>query len=117
VDTNTLCGIAFVIGLLLLIGTLQNAKSHNALKCWSEENGYKLVEMDRCGLNTGPFEVISKYSPPVYKLTLEDEQGRQRIAWVCRGEGHPRLGKLTPRDNVLTIIWDEEYRAGYYRRI
>lgn len=113
----SLIGSLILVGVgLFIIGIYQNTRARRLLEKWAVQNGYQLKEMARCGLNTGPFQAM-RGSPPVYKIKLENEQGHERVAWVACGEGRTRLTKMNPNPDLVTVVWDEEYKDGYSRRI
>lgn len=114
----SLSGVLILVGVgLWVMVVYQNNKARRMLEKWAAENGYQLTEMTRCGWNTGPFEAVSRRSPPVYKIALEHERGRVREAWAVCGEGGFRLDKLNPNPNLVVVVWDDEYKEGYSRRI
>lgn len=116
-DASLVGGLILVVVALWMMVVYQNNKARRMLEQWAAENGYQLMDMTRCGWNTGPFEAVSKRSPPVYRIALENERGRVREAWAVCGEGGFRLDKLNPNPNLVVVVWDEEYKEGYRRRI
>jgi hypothetical protein len=79
-----LAGIA-AVGLVVLSLVWHFGRSHSILEHWAARNGYRLIDQSYCWILKGPFFWTSK-NQTVYYVTVEDEAGRIRRAWVrCGG--------------------------------
>jgi hypothetical protein len=94
-----------ILGILLLywhgrrreIWMLQN---------WARENHFELLSFrQRRFFEPAPFWFLSGHRTPAYLVTIRDEQGKQRSAWIRLGtlwEGICWGGK-----HVVTVKWNE----------
>ncbi len=115
-----------IMAILLLAGFIsymsnKDKHSRQMLEKWAKENGYQLGDVTMCGFDRGPFDEgrrrIWNYKPLAHKIVLVDQEGREHSAWAACGEGRRQLDGLPPDHNLVIVVWDEEYRNGYFRRI
>ncbi|MBZ0318054.1 MAG: hypothetical protein K8L91_16660 [Anaerolineae bacterium] len=116
------CIIMAILLLTVVITYMSNKDRHSRqmLNKWAKENGYQLGDVTMCGFDRGPFDEgrrhMWNYKPLAYKIVLVDQEGREHSAWAACGEGRTGSG-LPPDHNLVIVVWDEEYRNGYFRRI
>jgi hypothetical protein len=62
------------------------SRSNSLLQQWAERNGYRIVEQDYRSFLKGPFFFIASKNQTVYRVVVEDKDGRRRTGWVrCGG--------------------------------
>jgi hypothetical protein len=77
-------------------------RSDSILQKWAQQKGFHLVKQQYCWFFTGPFFWTSSRGQTVYFVTVVDEAGNQRNAWVRCGGWF--LGLLS--DHV-DVAWDD----------
>jgi hypothetical protein len=76
--------VIVVLGVLIIIWHF--GRSDALLQQWAQRNGYRLLDHRYCWVFKGPFFWTTSKGQTVYRVTVEDEQGRRRSGWVrCGG--------------------------------
>ena len=53
---------------------------------WAERTGYRIIDADYRNVFRGPFFWTTSKGQTVYRVTIQDENGRTRSGWVrCGG--------------------------------
>ena len=69
-----------VAGLVVAVAAIawHVSRSNSVLRQWADRNGYRIIEQEYRYLMKGPFFLTSSKNQTVYRVTIEDEHGRQR---------------------------------------
>jgi len=96
--------LAFILfGCLYVFGVAWwVARGSKLLADWARSNGYEILRKQRRFLRKGPFSFPRAWGLPVFRVTLQDGQGRTRRAWVRCGSWW--TGLLSSK---VTVEWDE----------
>jgi hypothetical protein len=96
-----------LLGLLLLILGLAYDRyrigiARRMVETWALQNRFHVTTLKRCFYFNDPSFLMRSNVQFVFKISVEDEEGKVRTGWIrC---GHWFLGLV--RDQV-TIFWDE----------
>ncbi len=102
-DLAGLCTIvAFLIFGFVMIAW-HFSRSRSLLEQWAAANGYRIISAQYRNLVRGPFFWTTSKGQTVYRVTVEDADGRQRDGWVRCGGWF--LGLLSDR---VQVRWDDE---------
>jgi hypothetical protein len=77
--------IAFVIGLNVLILWWTYVRSDSLIDGWAQRHGLRVLYRERRWFFRGPFFWTSSKGQTVYYITVQDNQGQRRNAWVRCG--------------------------------
>lgn len=97
------------VAVLFAIGSIvwHFSRAATLLGRWAASNGFRVLEQERLLFFRGPFFWTTGKGQEVYRVTVEDTEGRVRRGHVrCGGYF---LGMLS--DNV-EVRWDEPRREG-----
>jgi hypothetical protein len=95
-----LIGVGLVFVVLLVV--FHYSRGSSLLEEWAARNGYRVVSRENRLFFKGPFFWTTSKGQEVYYVTLEDEKGDRRNAWVrCGGWV---LGMLS---NNVEVRWDD----------
>lgn len=73
------------------------------LRQWAAKNGYRLIDYQYRQYFRGPFRWTYLTAHLVFRVAVEDAEGKRRQAWVCCGSSF--LGILL--SDKVTAVWDE----------
>lgn len=90
------------IAVVTLVIQFRLRRSRDILEDWVDSRGYRLVSARYCWLLRGPFTWRSSQAQCVYRVTVEDRQGRKRDGWVQCGSF--MLGVI---QKSARAIWDD----------
>jgi len=76
------------------------ARMGQVLPRWARQNGFRIVHSETRTFFQGPF-FVNRYAP-IYRITVEDHDGRQKKGWVRIGDWY----FVGFRENV-EVRWDE----------
>jgi hypothetical protein len=100
-----LFGVTFLVGLpVLFVFQLRwyFRRAESYLKKWADQSGYHILDRTHRFFFRGPFFSTSTGGQAVYRVRVEDREGRQRQGWVRCGSWW--LGLWSDRVDVL---WDK----------
>lgn len=93
-----------LIAVLITLSHLwQKKKSEDLLNFWAEENSFQIISFERRHLLQGPFFLITSKAQVVYYVSIVDNSGKKRSAWIRFGGWFTGLFS----DN-LEVKWDED---------
>ncbi len=99
-----------VIILIAVLGLAQIGRGRGILERWAARNGYRLIEVECRWLFRGRFSLTTNRGQQVYRVTVEDANGRLHRGYVrCGGFV---LGLWSDRADA---VWDAEpvHRPGF----
>ena len=99
---NTLVLVLLITTVLLTLGKHYVGRywSGILIRRWAVQNHYRLIDWKYCQFWVGPFVLRATNLQMVYVVTIEDQAGKTRQAWVrCRSWF---LGLLS---DELTVEW------------
>ena len=76
-------GISLVLVLFTYLGLTTILRMEKVLPRWAKENGLRIVHKDARTFFQGPF--IQSSWRPVYYITIEDQEHKQKSGWVRLG--------------------------------
>jgi len=77
------------------------ARAENLLQSWAARSGYELLKHER-KMECGPFSALTTWAQVIYFVTVADERGHTRRAWLrC---GRMLTGVLS---NKVQVHWEE----------
>ena len=92
-----------VIVLVILSMTWTFSRSTSIIETWARENGYRLLSSEYRWLAKGPYFFRTSKGQTVYRVTVQDAQGRTRSGYVrCGGW---MFGLLSDK---VDVRWDDE---------
>jgi hypothetical protein len=101
-------GIALAaISVWLGMYYLGRLREKSMLRNWAEKNRFQLVSFrQRRFFESAPFSFLTSHRQPAYFITVRDERGKERSAWV-------RLGTLwgSVWSNTVEVEWNEKREA------
>lgn len=107
-DLTIVLALAAASLVLLTIGlTLwQNERANDMLAEWAIKNQFQIDRRERRRFFQGPFFWSTARGQYVFRVTLRDAQGRQRVAWI-------RLGSwlFGIWQNRVQVYWEDEARG------
>lgn len=105
--------IAWLICMsLIMIATLrwERWRSEQLIDRWAREHNYQLIERTYLWFSRGPFFWRSSKGQTVYYVTLLDDQGNMRRAWVRCGGWF--LGLWSDK---IAVEWDSPSQPAWMR--
>ena len=95
----TILIIALAIGAVVW----HYSRSRSLLEEWASENGYRILSSEHRHLVRGPFFWTTSKGQTVYRVSIEDREGRVRSGWVRCGSW--MMGLWSDR---VQVKWDDE---------
>jgi hypothetical protein len=95
------CIIVPLIGVAIVTFIFQRTQSTSRLDQWANEQGYKLLFVERRNMFRGGFSWTTSNCQEVFRITVRDQTGQERSGYVRVG-GH-MLGQLSDR---IDVKWD-----------
>ena len=94
-----------ILIIALAIGAVfwHYARSRSLLEEWASENGYRILSSEHRHLARGPFFWTTSKGQTVYRVSIEDREGRVRSGWVRCGSW--MMGLWSDR---VQVKWDDE---------
>lgn len=77
-------------------------RSRSILKQWAKENGFEIVHAKLRWLVQGPFTGWSEKGQTVYRVTVRNRHGQERLGWVLCGGIWSGLFS-----NQVRVEWDD----------
>jgi hypothetical protein len=91
-----------VVTFAILLIVWHYSRSSSLLQQWADQHGYRILHQEYRTFFKGPFFWTASKGQTVYYVTVEDQDGRRRNAWVrCGGYF---LGLLSDK---VDFHWDE----------
>ena len=81
------------------------SRSDDVVQKWAQENGFRLIEQKYAHLK-GPFFWTASKGQSVYRVTIEDGDGRRRSGWVLCGSWWGGL-----MSDQAQVRWDDELHS------
>ena len=94
-------GVFFGLGFYALVLNQNRIQIPRLLKKWAAENGFLIVSWEYRGFFTGPFFLSNSGAREICYVSIQDNEGRHRSAWLRCGGGLPWLPSST-----VEVRWD-----------
>lgn len=78
----------FVLILIVLGTTFQlwlNARARKMIEAWAADNGFRILEMEYRPLRRGPYAWNTPAGRMVFRVLVQDGDGRKRPGWLRCG--------------------------------
>ncbi len=112
------CVVLFLFTVEAIGESIESSNAEHAFRGWASPKGYEIVKIRRCWVNTGPFiQKNPRTSPVVYKLLIANGRGQKRPAWGIHRTYRYQIKKLRPYEDPVIVVWDAQYRLGYWKEI
>ncbi len=96
--------IVFIVIVLAIVSMSWTfARSSSILETWARENGYRLLSSEYRWLSKGPYFFRTSKGQTVYRVSVQDAQGRTRSGFVRCGSWI--FGLLSDK---VDVRWDDE---------
>lgn len=107
-DFTIVLALAAASLIFLAIGVTlwQNERANDMLTEWAAENQFQIDRRERRRFFQGPFFWTTARGQYVYRITLHDAQGRQRVAWVRLGSWFLGIWR-----KKVQVYWEDEARG------
>ena len=73
------------IGVIIASVVWKESRGQELLERWARENSFRLLNVEECYFNRGPFFWTTAKGQVVFRVEVQDSQGRQRNGWVRCG--------------------------------
>ncbi|MFO1044783.1 MAG: hypothetical protein U0941_23670 [Planctomycetaceae bacterium] len=95
-----LVGLSLLMIVFTYCACVTIVKMDQILPRWARQHGFRIIHSEVQTLFSGPFSV-NRYAP-VYRITVEDQERRQKKGWVRLGVWYI----VGFRENI-EVCWDE----------
>jgi hypothetical protein len=97
--------VVIIFFIVIAIGAIawHYSRSRFLLQQWAQENGYRILSSEHRHLVRGPFFWTTSKGQTVYRVEIQDRDGRTRSGWVRCGSW--MLGLLSDK---VQVRWDDE---------
>jgi hypothetical protein len=101
-DAGVVCVVIAFVALAIFSFIWQFSRSETLLQQWAQENGYRLISSENRWMMRGPFLLTTAKGQTVYRITVEDADGKTREGWARWGSW---LGGLF--SDKVEVRWDD----------
>jgi hypothetical protein len=98
-------GATYLVGMAILLFFSYRwyfRRANAYLKKWAEQSGYRIVDCSHRLFFRGPFYCTSQGGQAVFRVRVEDREGRQKDGWVRFGSWWRGLWS-----DRVDVLWDE----------
>ena len=102
-DTAICVIVPLFVAVAIAVFAWRLSRSRSILDQWAEDNGYRIVHRERRLLFRGPFWWRTAEGQEVFRVIVQDDEGRERAGYVRCGGWF--LGLFS---DAATVKWDDE---------
>ena len=77
--------VIIFIGVIIASAIWKGSRAHELVERWARENSLRLLNVEECYFNRGPFFWTTSKGQVVFRVEVQDAQGRQRYGWLRCG--------------------------------
>lgn len=89
------------IFVMVFVAAISWNRPRQIIEHWAEQNGFKVIRARQAFFYKGPFTFSYSKGQPVYRVTIEDQNGLPRSGWLRCGSW--MMGVFS---DVADMRWD-----------